>query len=55
MAENPTFFIEVCYRWPQKNDPHQFLDFFENFYVPEVLNVHVNEIKKIYSFYKDFF
>ena len=21
----------ICYRWPQKKDPHQFSDFFENF------------------------
>ena len=25
------FFIQVCYRWPQKNDLHQFADFFETF------------------------
>ena len=26
------FFIQVRYRWPQKNSPHQFSDFFENFF-----------------------
>ena len=25
------FFIQVCYRWPQKNDLQQFSDFFKNF------------------------
>ena len=25
------FYIQVCYKWPQKNYPRQFPDFFENF------------------------
>ena len=25
------FYIQVCYKWPQKNYPRQFSDFFENF------------------------
>ena len=27
----PLFFFPVCYQWPQKNDLHQFSNFFENF------------------------
>ena len=32
------FFYSSIYRWPQKNDPRQFLDFFENFFGSNVRN-----------------